>query len=34
MFKREREKTKQEWGRLNLLPRSNPHPNLHEVKQI
>ena len=25
---------KREWGRLNFVPRSNPHPNLHEVKQF
>ena len=31
---RERVSGKREWGRLNFLPRSNPHPNLHEVKQF
>ena len=31
---RERESEKREWGRLNFVPRSNPHPNLHEVKQF
>ena len=30
---RQRER-KQECGRLNLLPRSNPHPNLHKAKQL
>ena len=24
-------KRKQEWGGLNLLPISNPHPNLHSI---
>ena len=31
---RERVSGKRKWGRLNFLPRSNPHPNLHEVKQF
>ena len=30
---RERERNKN-GGRLNLLPRSNPHQNLHKVKQF
>ena len=31
---RERVSEKREWGRLNFVPRSNPHQNLHEVKQF